>query len=273
LEKKQEEKTSSKKIWEAGEYFIDPIMKEQLDGIKRRVFKKDRDVVIVVDGREGTGKSVLTSQLAKYCDPSYNLDNVHFNFDTFVEDLTDNVGNVVHLDEGLHATDSRASMSMVNRTVRAVFSEMRQNRHFVFITLPSIFDMDKNIALWRTDALIHVYFDEDDNRGRYIIFPYNKKKQLILKGKRFYNYNLVKSPFPALRFRDQWVFDSEEYSIKKRDAFRDRGGKKEGNYNARIQLEMIKMLKEKAGMNFSDVCKKIGISRSNVTYWRKSLGI
>ena len=40
-------------------YKIDNVMLEELKRIKANVIKKDRDFVLVIDGEEGSGKSVL----------------------------------------------------------------------------------------------------------------------------------------------------------------------------------------------------------------------
>src|SRR3990172_8288020 len=40
--------------------------------------KRDKDCVLVIDGREGSGKSTLAMQIGKYVDPSLDLKRVVF---------------------------------------------------------------------------------------------------------------------------------------------------------------------------------------------------
>jgi len=205
------------------EYFIDPIIKEQIKDIKKAVTKKDRDFVMVIDGEEGSGKSVLAQQLAKGFDPNFNINNICFNANQFMMRLKNSPKySCILLDEAYNAANARASLTEVNRAMVGVATEMRQRNLFVIIVLPSFFDLDKYFALWRCKSLIHVYFDEEGDRGRYIIFPKTAKKYLYLNGKKFYDYSKPKSPYPACRFNNYYTVDETEYRQKKAMAFKRR---------------------------------------------------
>ena len=179
------------------DYYIDPILEEELKRIKTAVIKRDRDYVLIIDGEEGSGKSVLAQQIGQYLDPNFNLDSIVFNADQFIGRLKNAPKfSCVLLDEAYNSANARASLSEVNRSLISVATEMRQRNLFVIIVIPSFFDLDKYFALWRCRALIHVYFANDGSRGRYIIFPKTKKKYLYLTGKKFYDYSKPKSPYP-----------------------------------------------------------------------------
>lgn len=204
--------------------FIDPIVTTQLDRISRDVKKKDKDWVCVFDGEEGSGKSVLAMQVAKYLDPNFNIDNVVFNADQFIERLkTAPPHSCILLDEAYNSANSRSVLTQVNRAMVSVATEMRQRNLFVIFVLPTFFDLDKYFAIWRCRTLFHVYFDkETGDRGQYIIFPKTAKKILFLTGKKFYNYSKPRSPYPACKFRKYYVINEEEYRLKKAEAFRKR---------------------------------------------------
>lgn len=205
------------------DFFVDPILKKQLDEVRHAVMKRDRDYVMVVDGEEGSGKSVLAMQIAAYLDKKFTIDQVVFNADQFMKKIkTIRKNACLLLDEAFSASNARASLSQVNRSMVGVATEMRQRNLFVIFVLPSFFDLDKYFALWRCRALIHVYFAKDGSRGRYIIFPKTKKKYLYLNGKKTYNYSKPRSPYPPCRFNNEYVIDEFEYRIKKADAFKRR---------------------------------------------------
>ena len=204
-------------------YFIDEITKSELERVKTAVIKKDRDYVMVIDGEEGSGKSVLAQQVAKFLDPNFNLDNVVFNADQFISRLKNAPKySCIILDEAFNSANSRASLTEVNRSLIGVATEMRQRNLFVIIVIPSFFDLDKYFALWRCRALFHVYFTKTGARGRYIIFPKGKKKYLYLLGKKFYNYSKPASPYPPCKFNNYYTVDETEYRKKKADAFKKR---------------------------------------------------
>jgi|TARA_Y100000310_G_scaffold3308_1_gene4236 adenylylsulfate kinase-like enzyme len=204
-------------------YWISPIAKEQLANIKTAVRKKDRDYVMVIDGEEGSGKSVLAQQYAKELDPKFNIDNICFNADQFIERLKKAPKySCIILDEAFSSANSRSALTEVNRSLIGVATEMRQRNLFVIIVIPSFFDLDKYFALWRCRALFHVYFKKDGSRGSYIIFPKNKKKYLYLNGKKFYNYSKPASPYPVCSFSNYYTIDEIEYRKKKAEAFKKR---------------------------------------------------
>lgn len=205
------------------DYYISPILKSQLDKVKTMVTKKDRDFVMVIDGEEGVGKSVLGMQIANYLDPNFDLDKIVFNADQFLEGIKKhNKYSCIMLDEAFNASNARASLTEVNRSMLGVATEMRQRNLFVIMIIPSFFDLDKYFALWRCRALIHVYFRPDGARGSYVIFPKTSKKLLYLQGKRLYNYTKPASPFPACRFNNYYTIDEKEYRHKKAEAFKKR---------------------------------------------------
>ena len=206
-------------------YLVDNLVKRELDKIRYKVLKKDFDFVGVVDGREGSGKSVLALQLAGYLDPNFNLDNVVFTSDDFIKKIKDpktKKGECIVLDEGFNAINSRSAMTEVNRSMGAIATEMRQKNLFIFIVLPSYFDLDKQFALHRASSLFHVYLKNGMDRGQYLIFPRRHKLLLYLNGKKTYNYSKPKSPFPPCKFTKHYAVNEEEYRKKKGQAFAKR---------------------------------------------------
>jgi len=205
------------------DYYISPPSEKELDRIKKAVINKDRDFVMVIDGEEGSGKSVLAQQVARRLDPKFCIDNICFNADQFIERLKKAPKySCIVLDEAFSSANSRSALTEVNRSLIGVATEMRQRNLFVIIVIPSFFDLDKYFALWRCRALFHVYFNKDGGRGSYIIFPKSKKKYLYLTGKKFYDYSKPASPYPVCRFNNVYTVDELEYRKKKAEAFKKR---------------------------------------------------
>jgi hypothetical protein len=226
---------------------MDNIMMKFIPKWRNEVLKKDRDKVIAIDGREGSGKSVLAQQLAKELDPDFNINKIAFNADEFmmmIKSTERKKGDCIILDEAFLAANSRSSMSTINRAMVGLATEMRQLNLFVIIVLPSFFDLDKYFALWRTDILLHVYFNKQGKRGSYIAFNHEKKKMLYLKGKRFYNYGVVKSGLPPMYFPDGYAVDEDEYRLKKQSAFREEKlTALEQKYKEKYQSGLLELIK------------------------------
>ena len=207
------------------EIYIDDIVAEQIPKIREDVIKKDKDKVLLVDGREGCGKSMFALQLAKGLDADFGINKIAFNAQQFIKLIKSperKKGDCIVLDEAFSAASSRRALSSVNQAMVAVATEMRQVNLFVIIVLPSFFDLDRYFAIWRCDTLFHVYFDKNGDRGQYVLFPFHKKTTLYIEGKKTYNYNCVKSPYPPCKFLKKWAVDESEYRSLKAEAFKKR---------------------------------------------------
>jgi len=170
------------------EYYIDERLKTNLDKIKYSLDKKDKDYVLVVDGKEGTGKSTLAFQIGKYIDNSLNLKRVVFSPEDFREAiLKAKKGQCIIYDEAFTGFSSRSSLSPVNRVLVSLAMQMRQKNLMVIIVLPTIFLLDKYIAMFRSNALVHVY-ESKSRRGYFSIYNMEKKKWLILRGYKTMSY-------------------------------------------------------------------------------------
>jgi hypothetical protein len=199
------------------EFYIDGVLKEQLDVVHKRVTEKDEDFFFAVDGKEGAGKSVFAMQLAKYVDPSFDMSRVCFTAKEFQDAiLKAEKGEAVVFDEAFRGLSSRGALTEVNKLLIGLMMECRQKNLFVFVVLPSFFLLDKYAALWRCRGLFHVYRREG-RRGFWVFFNDEKKKLLYLHGRKDYSYDHPKSHMRG-RFLEQYVVDEDAYRARKKDA-------------------------------------------------------
>lgn len=196
------------------DFSINHHLKDNLDTAKVLI-RKDWDFLFLVDGVEGSGKSVLSFQCAKYCDPTFCIERVTFTPKEFREAiLKANKYEAVVFDEAFRGLSSRATMTQINRLIVSMLAEIRQKNLFVFIVMPTFFDLDKNVALWRSRALLHVYTGENFERGYFAFFNRNKKTELYVNGKKYYSYSKPKSNFTG-RFTNHYPIDEGQYRRKK----------------------------------------------------------
>lgn len=183
----------------------------------------DKDYVIVVDGREGSGKSTFAFQIGKYVDPTLDLSRVVFGPEEFREAiLKAKKGQCIVYDEAFTGFSSRASLSPVNRVLVSLSMQMRQKNLFIIIVLPTIFLLDKYMALFRANSLIHVYETrgkkgKPSNRGYFKVYNFEKKKKLILGGSKTMTYR-VKGLHTGFRgrFYGKFALGDEEMEKKYR---------------------------------------------------------
>ncbi len=240
------------KIWSGK---LDGYLKKNLDACKE-VMTKDWDMVFIVDGYEGSGKSVLAQQMAKYVDPTFNIDRICFNPTDFIQQINKaSKYEAIVYDEAMEGLSSRAAMSLVNRSLVAVLSEIRQKNLWVFIILPCFFELDKYPAIWRSRALIHVYLGDKFERGKFAFFNQERKKQLYVLGKKFYSYHKPASNFYG-SFSNGYAVDEKDYRAKKSGALKAREDSE--NRHTPTQLKKFKEKDELIGKLFEDMKKKTG---------------
>ena len=253
---------------------IDNIIGKTIPSWKKDVLERDKDKVLLIDGREGSGKSALAMQIASGIDPNFDNSKIAFNGEQFMKMVRDPVrrkGDCIVLDEAFGSANSRSVLTQINKAMVTLATEMRQLNLFVIIVLPSFFDLDRYFAVWRCDTLIHVYFKKDGSRGKYMIFPFNAKKNLYIQGKKFYSYGCVKTPYPTQRFNKGYGnIDEEKYRVDKAVAFRD-AKPKEGVVQKRTRERLAVLaiyMKDKMNLTDKEIGDMIDMSRQSVNVLR-----
>lgn len=249
------------------EYYMDGYLKENLDTAKK-VIKQDWDMVFLVDGFEGCGKSVLAQQVAKYCDNSIDIDRITFTPKQFKDAVLDaKAYQAVIFDEAYGALNAKTAMQWVNRSIVKMMTEIRQKNLFIVIVLPTFFDLVKYIAIWRSRALIHVYSGDDFERGFFCFYNIDRKKSLYVNGKKFYNYNNPKPNFFG-RFTDGYTIDINEYKKKKLISTT----KEEDEYERKLRKAVselrsniaAKIHLDKFGLTQTEIGELLGVSRMTI---------
>jgi len=181
----------------------------------KSIITKDWDVVFLVDGTEGGGKSVLAQQGAAALDPTFTIAQIAFTPEEFKAAIlkSSKYQSVVY-DEAYTGLSSRGTMSDINKTLVSMLAEIRQKNLFVFIVMPTFFDLDRYAAIWRSRGLLHIYTDKGYGRGYFSYYNKERKKNLYILGKKFYDYRKPRPNFRG-RFTNYYVVDEEEYRKKK----------------------------------------------------------
>jgi len=133
--------------------------------------------------------------------------------------------SVIVLDESDDLKDHWAKDS--TKHIRRYFRKCRQLNQILIIITPSFFELPRFYSLQRSHFLINVKFHDDFRRGIFEFFGGSKKKLLYLKGKKAWNYGIVKPNFTGA-FSSSYVFfpnlkeEIEEYKKMKYKDMLDR---------------------------------------------------
>jgi adenylate kinase family enzyme len=212
----QEDDENMVKVTSGGQtFYLDGILKSNLDIIKRDVLKKDWDGVFIITGMEGVGKTTIATQICKYLDPTFGLDDCHFQTKEFKEGIYGaSKGKAVLLDESQKNFSSRGALSKFNKELIGTLSECRSRNLFIVLNIPSFWELDKYPAIHRSLILIHCH-----KRGSFMVYNYEKKKKLYLMGKKGYEF-CVGADFYG-RYVKYFALPKEEYEAKKQKNIRE----------------------------------------------------
>lgn len=204
-----------------------------LERWRNAVLNQDIDCVVLVDGKEGSGKSVHALQIAYFLDVDREIDidtQVCYTPEEVKKAITTlKKGKAIVFDEARRGFNRRRSTEKVNIELTDLFAECRQNNLFMVVVMPSFYDMDMNIAVWRSRVLIHVSYRWSDDMTKPIVRGYarfyneiGKKNMYCTRYTRqMYKYPLLKNACFDYSFPHHYVVDEATYRAKKRKAESD----------------------------------------------------
>jgi hypothetical protein len=200
-------------------FYMDDSLISNLDIIKQAV-TYDWDMVIIVDGIERGGKSLFTQQLAYYVDPTINLDRIVFSPKEF-EQACINAGKyqAIIWDEAITGANIRETMNGINISIMKMLGQIGQKNLFIFLVLPTYYDLDKYVALWRSRILFNVYVKGYNDRGYFKAYK-SRKNYMYCIYRRFYYYPPKMADFKG-RFFKCYVVDEIAYREKKLKSLQD----------------------------------------------------
>ena len=218
-------------------FSFDRWLGSNLEFWRNAVINQDIDCFILVDGKEGSGKSVHGLQVAHYLDIEHKIDldtQVCFTPQEVKEAITvlPKFKAIVY-DEAKRGLNRRRSTENTNIELTELFAECRQNNLFLVVIMPSYFDMDMVVAVWRSRVLIHVYYKWDTKnrekplmRGYARFYNEDAKKYLYCNKaiRQLYKYPRHKDSFDYA-YPHHYVVDEAKYRAKKAQAVKDYASK------------------------------------------------
>lgn len=203
-------------------YWMDGILHNNLMSAQDLI-KEDWDFLYVIDGEVGCGKSVLAQQIAYFVsEGGLTLDQICFTPDQFRSAILNaEKYEAIVFDEAFRGLAGRASLSKVNKQIVQLLNEIRQKNLFIFIVLPSMWDLDKYITQHRCSGVFHVYYlpYKKDNgkwsRERGHVKFFNKSKIGYTIGNSSIKYVYPKSASFKITFKDFYPMDEGKYRAKK----------------------------------------------------------
>lgn len=198
---------------EKDHFYMNDILKQNLDIVKK-ASTLDWDFIFIVDGIEGAGKSVFTQQLAYYLDPTLDISRICFSGEEFMNAcINAKQYQAVIYDEAITGANIRQAMNDVNVDLMKMLGMIRQKNLYIFIVIPSFFDLDRYIALWRSRAVFHVFAKSYTQRGFYYCYK-QRKNFMWIKYRKYFYYSDKLKDFRG-NFSNVYCVNEKEYRDKK----------------------------------------------------------
>lgn len=130
----------------------------------KNAIKEHWDYMLIVDGREGSGKSSLALNIKAIYDGKYSLNHVLFD----AEDLLDMMqsapkGSCVLMDEAIVSLYKRDSLKEFQTLLVKAFAIVRARELFFILVLPNFWDLDAALRT-RANHRLYVYARRVDGR-------------------------------------------------------------------------------------------------------------
>lgn len=205
------------------------------------LYYEDDDIVLVVDGRERSGKSTAARQiscwLSLYFGLDFNNDNIHFDVEKYMKNSrdfnrrTENKvkGYVNVLDESRADLYKRRSMNNKLMRFTDYLTAVGKWRQIHILVLPAFHDLDKYITRWRMKFLINIYKVpvNDEKRfggkrfkkGAYKVYSINELRKNINHLVRDFSYPRYAEVAGDRPFNNYEVFSEEQ--LKKYEEEKD----------------------------------------------------
>ena len=216
---------------------------------------KQNDAVLIIEGREGTGKtngSMVCAAIFKHF--SNRASYMYFDLEKLIGIAQSTVGKIFIWDEP--ALDSLTSdqMNELNKNLMKLLMTCRVNRHFFIFNITDFTKFSKYITIERPVGFIHLQ-KLRTGHGLYIRFKRLEALHQDWTDHRRRRYNKYRSffmDFPLLA-EDEWQeldltingiphASLEEYTTQKRQAISQIGKKDNGKNKIKVELRKLKKL-------------------------------
>jgi len=240
------------------------------------------DMVLVIDGHEGTGKSFtarkLGALLSSWSKLPFGVDNIHFDIDPYIESSESGRKYQVNiLDESRKVVNIKRSMSKSNVKFTNFLSENRDKNQAHILVLPAVHDLDPYISYWRMSMNIHhikwhinspkSLSGKTLDRGNYCVYDKTQLRKYMMNKDKYGKYTYPEKPMYNGKFDGQDVFYDYEVNQYEKKKQLERARKYDETMAAHDHIEQRNLLIRtliKDGKNYDEVAKLCKLSESTI---------
>lgn len=207
----------------------------KLDLMIKRINGVD-DVVLPIDGDEGTGKTELAVGTCYYIaymtGRKYTINNIFFDLNEVIKFAQNTNEQIIHFDEAVLGLLIGHHWEKAQQQFIQLVMVARKKKHFVVLCIPKFHRLPPYLIEERALGLVHVYSRRNLEKGRFCYFKKESKDRLYdcwkrKKIKAYKDFYDLKGTFgeasKKVFTKDEW----DEYERKKDEGILSIGKKKE----------------------------------------------
>lgn len=125
--------------------------------IRKKILEDDEQVIILVIGKAGVGKSTLTRWIEKYVYGEINTDWDCFEHDEWQKlSTTRPLNKLIKYEEGRDTFYRRNAVTKKNKEGNDILSQYRAFKHIHLINFQNLSDLEPDLLYYHADALIRI---------------------------------------------------------------------------------------------------------------------
>jgi len=242
------------------DYYLDGYMEEINIAIANRVKKRKQDIVIIYDGKEGSGKTnasiAQAYHLGVLTGRKFDNDNIFFDLNDMIKFAGHTEEQIILWDEAALGGLAADWTNFAQRKLKSMLMVCRKKRHIFIFNVPRFFRLSPGI-IERAYCLFHIYENDKEEPGNFMFIgaDYLEGLYLFWKSKKFANYWKFKKFHGCFTWVLPKLIDEEKYEAEK-DAAILKLADSEQEDKTRMASTM---LRKGISWRFEDFCKKYGI--------------
>lgn len=245
-------------------FWIDGYLKSNYDIILNEAIPNEWDGLIIVFGKEGSGKTTAGTQGCKYMDDDFNLEKLAFlpnHFEKIIEKAKP--GSSIIWDEAITGLNTAQWASHISQTIIKKLTQIRKKKLKIFICFPYLHMLNKYI-ISRCVASLYIFAKGFEDRGHGYFYNQEQTEDLYALMKEKYSMTPRKAITKAqkafyFRFNKHFCLPEDEY-----DKAKDKARTDQPNIDLWKDRFIVaaKLLKEKSQL--PELIKRLGKSKQYI---------
>jgi len=258
-------------------FFMEDFHVEKLDNfIERAAGKRKLDIVAMIDGDEGFGKTGLSIiscyYLSQKTGREFSLDNIFFDPEEFITFINSTRKQIIIWDEAALGGLASGWASKIQQLLIQTLMTCRSRQHIIFFNCPKFYRLNQYFVGDRAWGLFHVYSRDGLNAGKMTYYKKDTIERMLnlWQTKRLKPYKIYCNKMLRGGFVDAFntgIIDEDEYE-KKKDFYTQKllTMFKKKQDNKKINVLKYKVAKMK-GLETSEKAKEVGVSYETMRRW------